>query len=299
MWNFEYKAHTHLTRPAKKYSELWRLIVGLFLGTGIALFLFALYNTVIVSTLTMLGLSVVPLDGDFGSTATSVVVLLSGFAMFTTAVFLVVLTLHRRPIGTIFGPVRLVIPQFVRVCAMMGLLLLVVFILPPWGYGEPLVPNLPLGKWVAILPLTLLAVLIQTSAEEILFRGYMQQQLAARFKSPLVWMVVPSAIFAIGHYDPTNAGQNAYVLVIWAFVFGLAMADLTARAGSLGPAMAVHFVNNVSALLIVSIPESLDGAALFLLPFGLQDVELMRAWLPVDFALICISWLAARLAIRA
>lgn len=299
MWNFNYRAQAAFIAPARKNAELWRLIVGLFIGTGISLFLFGLYNAVIVSVMMVLGVPVVDIAGDVGTTTASVLVMLSGFSMFTIAVFLVVLTLHRRPIRTLFGPIGLVVPQFVRVCIGIVLLLFAVFILPPWGYGDPLVSNMALGKWVAILPLTLIAVLIQTSAEEILFRGYMQQQLAARFKSPLVWMMIPSAIFAIGHYDPGGAGENAVILVVWAFVFGVAMADLTARSGSLGPAMAVHFVNNVSALLIVSIPDSLDGAALFVLPFGLEDAELMRAWLPVDFALICISWLVARLAIRA
>ena len=299
MWNFDYRAQAFLTEPAKEKSEVWRLIVGSILCAVIAMFLFALYNSVIISALMVLELPVALTVDEVGKTATSVILVLSGFGMLSAAVFLVVLTLHRRPIGTIFGPLRLVIPQFVRVSAMMALLLVVVLVLPPWGYGEPLVSNMALGKWLAILPLTLLAVLIQTSAEEILFRGYMQQQLAARFKSPLVWMIVPSAIFAMGHYDGTNPGGTAVILVIWAFVFGLVMADLTARSGSLGPAIAVHFINNVSALLIVSIPESLDGAALYVLPFGLEDAEQMRAWLPVDFALICISWLAARLAIRA
>ena len=295
MWNFDYKAHRLLTVPAKDKSELWRLVAGLSLSTAIVIFLYGIYFSVVFSICGQLGVAV---DAT-GKTAGGVVILLGGFLTLSIAVFLVVLTLHRRPIGTIFGPIVLVIPQFVRVCIGMLLLLAVVSILPPWGYGEPLIVNVALGKWLAILPLTLLVVLIQTSAEEILFRGYLQQQLAARFNSPLVWMLIPSAVFAILHYDPIAAGESAIIMVIWAFVFGLVMADLTARSGSLGPAMAVHFINNVSALLIVSLPGQLDGAALYVLPFGMDDVEQMRAWLPVDFVLICISWLVARLAIRA
>lgn len=295
MWNFDYSAHRLLTEPASEKSELWRLVAGLSLCVAIVIFLYGIFLSVVFGVAEGLGVAV----DDTGATAGGIVVILGGFATFSIAVFLVVLTLHRRPIGTIFGPVVLLIPQFVRVCIGMLLLLAAVSILPPWGYGEPLIANVALGKWLTILPLTLLVVLIQTSAEEILFRGYMQQQLAARFNSPLVWMLIPSAMFAVLHYDPTAAGENAIIMVIWAFVFGLVMADLTARSGSLGPAMAVHFINNVSALLIVSLPGQLDGAALYVLPFGMDDVEQMRAWLPVDFVLICISWLVARLAIRA
>jgi uncharacterized protein len=155
-----------------------------------------------------------------------------------------------------------------------------------------------LSRWLLLLPLSLLAVLVQVSAEEIVFRGYVQQQLAARFNSPLIWMVLPSALFALGHYLPAEAGENALMVALWAGVFGILMADLTARSGSLGPAIAVHLWNNVSAILIVSLPDDLSGLALYLTPFSMDDAAAIRTWLPVDFALMLVSWLAARLAIR-
>ena len=299
MWNFDYPKHTSFFAPAHPKSETWRLVIGLFLAAGVSFFLFGLYSTGIVSTLMFLNISVEAAFSDLGRSPASLILMLLAFGMFSISVFLVVLTLHRRPIGTLFGARSRVMPQFGKTCVAMVLLLVAIFVLPPWGYAEPLIPNLAFGPWLSILPIALFAVLIQTSAEEILFRGYIQQQLAARFRSPLVWMVIPSAVFAVGHYDPVSAGENAVIVVIWAFAFGMFMADLTARSGSLGPAMAVHFINNVSAMLLVAVPGQLDGAALYVLPFGMDDVEQMRAWLPVDFVLICISWLAARLAIRA
>ena len=81
-------------------------------------------------------------------------------------------------------------------------------------------------------------------------------------------------------------------------MFGVLTADLTARAGTLGPAIALHFINNVSAMLIVSLPDDLSGLALYVVPFSLEDTAAVRAWLPVDFALMIVFWLAARLAIK-
>ena len=77
------------------------------------------------------------------------------------------------------------------------------------------------------------------------------------------------------------------------------MADLTARAGTLGPAIAVHLVNNASALIFVSLPDSLSGLSLYTVPYSMSDTEQLRAWLVVDFALMIVGWLAARVAIRA
>ena len=62
--------------------------------------------------------------------------------------------------------------------------------------------------------------------------------------------------------------------------------------------MAVHFWNNVGAILIVSLPDELSGLALYLSPFSMEDTEALRAWLPVDFAMMFVLWLAARVAIR-
>lgn len=92
--------------------------------------------------------------------------------------------------------------------------------------------------------------------------------------------------------------ENAVLIVLWAGVFGLLMADLTARSGTLGPAIAVHFFNNISALLVFASPTSLYGLSLYLMPYDLSDAEALRPWLAVDFALMLVSWLTARLAIR-
>ncbi|HBS98322.1 MAG TPA: CPBP family intramembrane metalloprotease, partial [Citreicella sp.] len=107
-------------------------------------------------------------------------------------------------------------------------------LLPPWPLSADLQPGLPPVTWLALLPLTLLALLVQTGSEEILFRGYLQSQLAARLPWPAVWLVLPSALFALGHHAPAIYGANAGLVTLWAFVFGLAMADLTARSGTLG-----------------------------------------------------------------
>jgi len=111
-------------------------------------------------------------------------------------------------------------------------------------------------------------------------------------------MVLPSVLFAFGHYQPVEAGQNAVMITVWAGMFGLLMADLTARSGSIGPALAVHFVNNLTALMLTALPDSLGGLSLFHTPFGMEDEAQLRAWLPVDFAMMIVSWLAARVALR-
>lgn len=292
----DYSAHVFHTTDARAHSELWRTVFGLVAIAGLYVALALIFNQGIFE----LNRYRPEFTNELitGSTPLAMYVLLASFGLISLSVFAVVRFVHKRGALTVFGPTLLAVPQFVRVLGILLLLGVALMILPPYGIGGELVPNLALGKWALLLPLSLVAVFVQISAEEIFFRGYLQQQLAARFSSPLVWMVLPSALFAIGHYQPSEAGSNAVMITVWAGLFGLLMADLTARAGSIGPALAVHFVNNVTALLITALPDSLGGLALWHTPFGIEDEAQLRAWLPVDFAMMIVSWLAARLALR-
>ena len=292
----DYSAHVLHTTAAADRSELWRTLLAIVAMVAVYVPLALLFNQA-VSELTRYR----PTFQDelmASDTPLAMYVLLASFALISISVLAIVKFVHKRDALTVFGPTILAVPQFFRVTGILVLLGAVLMILPPYGIGGDLVPNMAVGLWALLLPLSLFAVFVQISAEEIFFRGYLQQQLGARFSSPLVWMVLPSILFGILHYQPVEAGENAVMIVVWATLFGVLMADLTARAGSIGPALAVHFLNNVTALLITSLPDSLGGLSLWHTPFGMEDEAQLRAWMPVDFAMMIVSWLAARLALR-
>lgn len=296
-WRTAYHAHDALIAPARGSAQVWRLVMGLIIASGVYL----ICNQTLFQTLfTWQGRDAQAfaqtLNG--GTTPVAMYLLLFSFGFMTLGVAVALRVVHKRGFGSTLGDWSLCFAQMRAVLTVLIVINLVIWVLPPWDMGAPLVANLSLGTWLILLPVSLLSVFVQVSAEEVLFRGYIQQQLAARFRSPLLWMVLPAFLFGFGHYLPQEAGPNAQAIAIWAMVFGLLMADLTARAGTLGPAIAVHFVNNVTAILIVSLPDNLSGLALYLSPFSLADTEAVQAWLPVDFGFMIVSWLAARLAIR-
>ncbi len=296
-WRTAYRAHETLIAPARETAQIWRLIMGLVIAAGVYL----LCNQTFFQTLfTWQGQNARSFAEalDRGDTPLAMFLLLFSFGFMIVGVAVALRVVHKRGFGATLGDMRLCLSQLRDVLVVLAVINAVIWILPPWDMGAPLVSNLSLGVWLVLLPVSLLSVLIQVSAEEVLFRGYLQQQLAARFRAPLVWMLIPSVLFGLGHYMPQEAGSNAQAIAVWATIFGLLMADLTARAGTLGPAIAVHFVNNVTAILIVSMPDTLSGLALYHSPFSLGDTEAVEAWLPVDFAFMVVSWLAARLAIR-
>ncbi len=289
-----YSSHQQLLGAARRYPEIWRLLAGLALVSVVVVTL----NSILFAIVASLGSSGSAVTFLNGSSPTALLIVLSSFIFVTIGVALGARLFQHRSLASVLGEQSIAIWQFWRVVRALLLLGAVIFILPPYDLGAPLVANLALTKWLMLLPLSAVAVLIQTSAEEILFRGYMQQGLAARFRSPLIWMGLPSILFAAGHYSPATVGDNAVLIAIWALTFGLLTADLTARAGTLGPAIALHFFNNIAALLVISLPDNLGGLALFHLPYEASDAEALRPWLLVDFALMIVGWLTARLVLR-
>ncbi|MEM9969236.1 MAG: CPBP family intramembrane glutamic endopeptidase [Pseudomonadota bacterium] len=293
----DYRAHEGFIAPALERSELWRVVLGVVV-CAISYLAFSLAYFQIIYGLA--GRNAIALFEGLNTTSAPfpMLLLLFSFAPMILSVFFCLRLLHNRPFASLLGPRLVFWRDFCRVLIALIFLLSVVVILPPWNMGEPYQQNLALRQWLTLLPISLLGVFVQVSAEEILFRGYLQQQLAARFRAPWVWMLLPSALFAVGHYSPETTGSNAVFIALWAGVFGLLMADLTARSGSLGPAIAIHLCNNVFAMLVFSWPDELSGLALYHLPFSLADTDRVRDWLPVDMAFMIICWLAARLALR-
>lgn len=302
MWDVfrsDYRAHDGFVGPARECRELWRLAFGVMMAVAIFMFLSELLWSAVLSA-QLPGEQEAFVDDVFaGRTPGAVIFVLMQLALLIPATAFVAMALHRRLPRTLLGPPKTFISQFVMVFLAQIALLVLLIALPPYTIGgDSPAANLSLSRWLVLLPLALGAVLLQCAAEEIAFRGYIQQQLAARFRHPLVWMGLPSALFAFGHYLPEDAGSNALPIALLAGLFGLAMADLTARAGTLGPAIAVHTANNISALLLIAPADDMAGLALFTFPFGLADEDLVRAILPVDLAATFVAWLAARLVLR-
>ena len=292
-----YIAHDAFVAPARPRAEIWRLILGLVLIVVAIVGLTALFHQALLHLASAdLHRDVTRAEGP-GQTAPGVLALLGSFVIITLSVALITAQLHRRTPLTLLGPLPVMLRQFGATTAVLLALGAAVMILPPWGFPDPVLRGMPPLIWLLMLPVSLTAVLIQTSAEEILFRGYLQQQLAARFRSPLIWMVAPAILFGVLHYR-ADAGGNVMLIMLWAAGFALVAADLTARAGTLGPAIALHFLWNSVSLLLLSVEGTLSGLALFLLQVDMADPVALRPYLLIDGTLLFVAWLAARLAIR-
>ncbi len=149
-----------------------------------------------------------------------------------------------------------------------------------------------LGYVLSWLPWAAALVLVQTGAEELVFRGYIQQQLSARFRSPVVWLILPPVLFAVLHYDPaTNGALNTLVVVMIGFT-GLAWADLTRIGGCIGAAWGWHFANNLFLMVVLGNAGQMDAFVATATPYSITDMPMLP--IVTDLATQIAIWLVLR-----
>ena len=283
-----------MVQPARLYPQIWRLLLGLLLMIFIYLGFFAMMAVVaypVVGPLDYFGfMQNLQKPTEPGPT---LFVLISFIGMFL-APLIAAPACHLRPAGTLFGP---------RGDTLRGFGMTVLVLLPiyaaigaaGWWLTTP-EQNMPLGHWLRLLPLAVPLVLIQVTAEELIFRGYLPQQLAARFAARWVWMGLPSAVFAALHYNP-EAGNSVWIILLVTFAFALIAMDLTERSGSLGAAIGLHFMNNLSALLFLSVKGTITGLALFVTPFQIDETGAFSGAILIDLLVLFLIWRLLRVAV--
>ena len=291
-----YRAMTQLAALAQPRSEVWRTVLGLFLAIVFALIMAVL---IIIPVALILGPDHLQ-DRLFGTANSNspggVVALLFFFLPQMMGLMLAVLILMRRGPASLIGPVGPALGNFFRVgLPLIGLWLV---LMPLNIQGDSVRPNLTLAQQLPWLPAALLGLLIQTATEELIFRGYLQQQLAARFAARWVWLGVPSLLFGLAHYAPGNPALVTGLTMLWAACFGLAAADLTARTGNLGAGLALHFTNNISAILLVGVAGNIGGLTLYQVTLQPDDTGTMVMYLAMDGVSLLVGWLVARLILR-
>lgn len=284
--------HARFVAPARARPQLWRLLLGTvliliiyfagILGLLGAVWLFAGFDAMVLwaGRLTE------------GRTPAAVLLVLASFVFMALGPMLMARLLHKRKAGTLFGPWRDVARGFALGAGVVGGLIGLSALVMDLGF-TPL-PNLPLTLWLTLLPLALLGLLIQTGAEEILFRGYLQQQLAARFASPLAWAVLPSLLFGLLHFNGSAPPHIAWLTVAATGLFGMIAADLTRVTGNIGLAWGFHFANNVFALLVIALNGPLSGLALYTTPFTAAETDTLLPLIARDMAATVAFWAALR-----
>ena len=109
-----------------------------------------------------------------------------------------------------------------------------------------------MGRFLPFLVLALIFIPIQTSTEELFFRGYLLQELGLHWKNILVLSCFSGLIFGLPHLLNPEATVNYPLLGFYYFAFGFSLAFITLREGRLELALGAHAANNLFSVIVAN-----------------------------------------------
>ena len=105
--------------------------------------------------------------------------------------------------------------------------------------------------WFFCLPFALILTPIQTSFEELFFRGYLMQGMALILRNRVALAIVNGILFTIPHLANPEL-QRGGIIALYYFIFGAALSALAIRDNGLELSLGIHAANNLQLLLFNS-----------------------------------------------
>jgi len=119
-------------------------------------------------------------------------------------------------------------------------------------------------EFLKFLPAVLVLLPIQTTSEELLFRGYLMQSIGLWIHRPLVSALLSSLMFMLLHLVNPEVGSGFWRMALVYFGMGLLFALVTLKDNRLELAIGAHAANNLFAALFANYADSpLPTPALF------------------------------------
>lgn len=116
-----------------------------------------------------------------------------------------------------------------------------------------------IGSFLPLLIVSLLVIPLQTSYEELLFRGYLSQGIAAWSRSRWLVVAIPSVLFALLHsFNPEVEKYGFWIMMLQYLTIGLTFAIASILDDGIEIALGAHAINNILMAVLVTF----DGSAL-------------------------------------
>lgn len=180
-------------------------------------------------------------------------VTMSSFVPFLVATLLAVRFIHARPLKTLLTAQLNV--RWGRILAGAGtwliiatLLSLVEALLYPGRYILTFQP----ARLLLFALFALVLIPIQTSAEELFFRGYLLQWMGLRLKNKWLLSLLNGILFFLPHAINPEMATNSLLIGLGYFATGFFLAFITLQDNGIELALGLHAANNLFAALFAN-----------------------------------------------
>ena len=256
---------TYLEAGRRGKNSWWRYLLGVIF---IVFMWFVVGGRASLALGNVLGISPeqIATDPSAAGPIAGYLVISASFPVFLLGSVLAVTFLHRRSPLTLVTGRRYI--DWRRVGTGLGVWFVLVvlgglvgFFLDPSAFS--LGPNL-----AAFVPFALLALVltpIQTTAEEVFFRGYLVQG-ASLISSNFVFLAVASGVlFMLPHLANPGLDSGFLLVALYHFGFGAFLAWISLKDGTLELAIGAHAANNLFGAIVLGFEGSaLNTPSLFL-----------------------------------
>ncbi|MCH2231069.1 MAG: CPBP family intramembrane metalloprotease [Crocinitomicaceae bacterium] len=178
--------------------------------------------------------------------------LLIPFGFVLMGVVLSIKYLHKRPVISVFTSResfdwKRFFTAFFSWGGIMSLFLIISII-----SGSPIEWNLDWSTFIPLILISLFLIPIQTTAEEVLFRGYLFQGFGFVFKKGWVSILLTGILFGLLHGANPEVAKLGNLLLLFYIGTGVFMALISHMDDGIELSMGYHAVNNIFASLIVT-----------------------------------------------
>jgi len=245
----------YIEQVRKPSNPFWKYILGIFiLGIVVVLgnlpFEFAIINEVGVASVTELSTAEML---RILSTNKTLFLLLFPFALLFGAILLITKVFHKLSLRELITSRKKVDWKrigfgFGSIVFMSAIMLLISYATNPeelqWNYNP---------KYFAILfVISILMVPLQTSAEELFFRGYLMQGLGRIFSKRVFPFVITSVLFGLLHFANPEVDKLGEMILISYLATGFFLGAITLLDEGLELALGFHAGNNLFLSLFLT-----------------------------------------------
>lgn len=195
----------------------------------------------------------------------SFLLLMLSFVVFLGGTAAAVVLIHQRRFVSLITPANVInwrrVGQGFAVWAVLVTALSVVeSVLYPGRYQL----TFDAARFIPFTLASLIFIPIQTSAEELFFRGYVLQSVGLLVKNPLLLSFGSGFLFMVPHLANPEVAVNFWLLALFYFAFGAFLAYITLKDNSLELALGVHAGNNLfTAIFANYVGGALTTPAIF------------------------------------
>jgi len=105
----------------------------------------------------------------------------------------------------------------------------------------------------------LIFVPIQTTVEELFFRGFLLQWISKKISHPISLSIIVSLIFGIVHFENPEMGRSAIWMGLTYLTASFILTIITVKLGTLELSIGAHAANNMFITWFISDANSVDG----------------------------------------